>query len=91
MEGERREAAVPDIGEGGQRLTGLEEDGGFGSLSGCDLDGDGLRGGRREVSAVAGGPVKGGSMVTLPVEGRSTTGRRRWRGTVGHGTVDFGH
>jgi hypothetical protein len=45
MEGERREAAVPDIGEGGQRLTGLEEDGGFGSLSGCDLDGDGLRGG----------------------------------------------
>jgi hypothetical protein len=36
-----------------QRLIGSEEDGGFGSLSGCDLDGDGLWEGRREVSAVA--------------------------------------
>jgi hypothetical protein len=36
-----------------QRLIGSEEDGGFGSLSGCDLDGDGLWEGRREVSTVA--------------------------------------
>jgi hypothetical protein len=33
-----------------RQLTGSEEDGGFGSLSGCDHDGDGLLGGRREVS-----------------------------------------
>jgi hypothetical protein len=91
MEGERWEAAVPDIGEGGHWLTGLEEDGGFGSLSGCDLDDDGLWGARREVSAVAGGVVKGGGMVTLPAEGRSTTRRQRWRGAVEHGTVGFGH
>jgi hypothetical protein len=32
---------------------GSEEDGGFSSLSGCDLDGDGMWGGRKEVSTVA--------------------------------------
>jgi hypothetical protein len=51
MEGEQREAAAPSIGEGGQWLTVSEEDGGFDSLSGCDLDGDGLQGGIKEVSA----------------------------------------
>jgi hypothetical protein len=51
MEGERREATAPDIGEGGRRLTDSEEDRCFGSLSGYDLDGDDLWGGRKEVSA----------------------------------------
>jgi hypothetical protein len=53
MEGERREAAAPDIEKGGGWLTGSEEDGGFGSLSGCDLNDDSLWGWRKVVSATA--------------------------------------
>jgi hypothetical protein len=53
MEGERREAAAPDIRKGGRRLIDSEEDRCFGSLSGYDLDGDDMWGGRKEVSAAA--------------------------------------
>jgi hypothetical protein len=59
-----------EVGEGGGRLlTDSEEDGGFDSLSDCDLDGDGLRGGRKEVSAAAEGS-ECGSVVTY-MGGRS--------------------
>jgi hypothetical protein len=47
------EAAAPCIEEGGRWLTGSEEDRGFNSLSNCDLDGDGMQGGRKEVSVAA--------------------------------------
>jgi hypothetical protein len=45
--------AATGFEEGGQRLTDSKEDGGFDSLFGCDLDSDGLRGGRKEVSVAA--------------------------------------
>jgi hypothetical protein len=75
MEGEQRKAAAPAIREGGQRLTSSEEDGGFSSLFGCDLNGDGLRGGRREVSAAAEGSECGGRLCGDPTSGGVERGR----------------
>jgi hypothetical protein len=89
MEGERWEVVAPDIKEGGRRLTSSEEDGGFGSLSSCDLDGDDLQGRRREVSVAAEGSECGGRwcgdptgegaehsrVVTVAWRGRTRDGR----------------
>jgi hypothetical protein len=55
--------------------SGSEEDGGFVSLSSCNLDGDGMRGGRKEVSVVAEGSEYGGR--------RCGKGRRRGDPTGG--------
>jgi hypothetical protein len=46
-EGVRREVAAPCI-RAGRWLIGSEEDKGFGSLSGCDLDSRGLREGEKK-------------------------------------------
>jgi hypothetical protein len=63
--------------EGVWRLTSPEEDRGFSPLSGCDLDGDGLRGGRKEVSVAAERSECGAA--ALPAEERSTAW---WGGDV---------
>jgi hypothetical protein len=88
MEGERREAVAPDIREGGRRLTSSEEDGGFGSLSSCDLDGDDLQGRRREVSVAAEGSECGGRWCGDPTGEGAERGRAvtvAWRGRTRDG------
>jgi hypothetical protein len=88
MEGERREAVAPDIREGGRRLTSSEEDGGFVSLSSCDLDGDDLQGRRREVSVAAEGSECGGRWCGDPTGEGVERGRAvtvAWRGRTRDG------
>jgi hypothetical protein len=71
------------VNGGGRLLTGSEEDGGFGSLSGCDLDGDSLQGGRKEVSAAAEGSEDAAAWHGLPNGGDGDFGPELsewWRG-----------